>query len=39
MVFSDWEKIDMVETSKGEAAGKPREKLLTVQEMLQVAHQ
>lgn len=39
VVFSDWEKIDMVETSKGEGVGKPREKLLTVQEMLQVAHQ
>lgn len=36
--FSDWEKIDGVEMSKGEAIGKPREKLLTVQEMLQVAH-
>lgn len=37
VIFSDWEKIDSVETSKGEAIGKPREKLLTVQEMLQVA--
>lgn len=38
VLFSDWEKIDSVETSKGEAIGKPREKILTVQEMLQVAH-
>ncbi|CAG13365.1 unnamed protein product, partial [Tetraodon nigroviridis] len=37
VTFSDWEKIDSVETSRGEATGKPREKLLTVQEMLQVA--
>ncbi|KAG7232856.1 hypothetical protein INR49_008024 [Caranx melampygus] len=35
--FSDWEKIDRVEMSRGEASGKPREKLLTVEEMLQVA--
>uniref|UniRef100_A0A3Q4AP66 NADPH:adrenodoxin oxidoreductase, mitochondrial n=1 Tax=Mola mola TaxID=94237 RepID=A0A3Q4AP66_MOLML len=38
VIFSDWEKIDSVETSRGEARGKPREKLLTVEEMLQVAH-
>lgn len=38
VIFSDWEKIDCVETSNGEAIGKPREKLLTVEEMLQVAH-
>lgn len=38
VIFSEWEKIDSVETSKGEAMGKPREKLLTVQEMLQAAH-
>uniref|UniRef100_A0A3B4U243 NADPH:adrenodoxin oxidoreductase, mitochondrial n=1 Tax=Seriola dumerili TaxID=41447 RepID=A0A3B4U243_SERDU len=35
--FSDWEKIDRVEMSRGEASGKPREKLLTVEEMLHVA--
>lgn len=38
VLFSDWEKIDSVEASRGEAVGKPREKLLTVEEMLQVAH-
>ncbi|XP_034415310.1 NADPH:adrenodoxin oxidoreductase, mitochondrial [Cyclopterus lumpus] len=37
VTFSDWEKIDRVELSRGEAVGKPREKLLTVEEMLQVA--
>ncbi|XP_028264435.1 NADPH:adrenodoxin oxidoreductase, mitochondrial [Parambassis ranga] len=35
--FSDWEKIDCEEMKRGEAVGKPREKLLTVEEMLQVA--
>ncbi|KAL0984059.1 hypothetical protein UPYG_G00136550 [Umbra pygmaea] len=35
--FSDWEKIDIEETRRGEARGKPREKLLDVGEMLQVA--
>ncbi|XP_074475247.1 NADPH:adrenodoxin oxidoreductase, mitochondrial [Sebastes fasciatus] len=38
VTFSDWEKIDSVEMKRGEAAGKPREKLLTVEEMLQAAH-
>nr|XP_057918083.1 NADPH:adrenodoxin oxidoreductase, mitochondrial isoform X2 [Doryrhamphus excisus] len=37
VTFSDWEKIDRVETRRGESTGKPREKLLTVEEMLQVA--
>lgn len=37
VIFSDWEKIDSVEMSRGEVNGKPREKLLTVEEMLQVA--
>ncbi|KAM4715526.1 NADPH:adrenodoxin oxidoreductase, mitochondrial [Anableps anableps] len=35
--FSDWEKIDSLETRRGEACGKPREKLLSVEEMLKVA--
>nr|XP_014345306.1 PREDICTED: NADPH:adrenodoxin oxidoreductase, mitochondrial isoform X1 [Latimeria chalumnae] len=34
--FSDWEKINAVEMARGNQAGKPREKLLDVQEMLQV---
>lgn len=37
VTFSQWEKIDGVEMRRGEAIGKPREKLLTVEEMLQVA--
>ncbi|XP_071763934.2 NADPH:adrenodoxin oxidoreductase, mitochondrial [Centroberyx gerrardi] len=37
VTFSDWEKIDKEETRRGEAMGKPREKLLVVEEMLQVA--
>ncbi|KAF7668176.1 hypothetical protein LDENG_00030250, partial [Lucifuga dentata] len=36
--FSEWEKIDSEEMRRGGATGKPREKLLSVQEMLQVAH-
>uniref|UniRef100_A0A3B4AU93 NADPH:adrenodoxin oxidoreductase, mitochondrial n=1 Tax=Periophthalmus magnuspinnatus TaxID=409849 RepID=A0A3B4AU93_9GOBI len=36
VTFSDWEKIDQVESQRGEAVGKPREKLLTVEEMLEV---
>ncbi|XP_057681193.1 NADPH:adrenodoxin oxidoreductase, mitochondrial [Corythoichthys intestinalis] len=37
VTFSDWEKIDHLETRRGESIGKPREKLLTVEAMLQVA--
>ncbi|XP_067914020.1 NADPH:adrenodoxin oxidoreductase, mitochondrial isoform X2 [Heterodontus francisci] len=37
--FSGWEKIDSVEVAIGEKAGKPREKLLGVQEMIEVASQ
>ncbi|CAB1338170.1 unnamed protein product [Coregonus sp. 'balchen'] len=35
--FSDWEKINSEETRRGETRGKPREKMLDVGEMLQVA--
>lgn len=35
--FSEWENIDREETRRGEDRGKPREKLLDVEEMLQVA--
>ncbi|NP_001088306.1 ferredoxin reductase L homeolog precursor [Xenopus laevis] len=34
--FSDWEKIDEVETSRGLTVGKPREKILDTEEMLQL---
>ena len=37
VTFSEWEKIDSEEVRRGAAIGKPREKLLTVEEMLQVA--
>ncbi|XP_059804853.1 NADPH:adrenodoxin oxidoreductase, mitochondrial [Hypanus sabinus] len=37
--FSGWEKIDSFEVTEGEKVGKPREKLLTVKEMLEVANQ
>ncbi|XP_064126858.1 NADPH:adrenodoxin oxidoreductase, mitochondrial isoform X3 [Loxodonta africana] len=32
--FSDWEKLDAEEVSRGQGAGKPREKLVDPQEML-----
>ncbi|DAA18187.1 TPA: ferredoxin reductase precursor [Bos taurus] len=34
--FSDWEKLDAEEVSRGQASGKPREKLLDPQEMLRL---
>lgn len=34
--FSDWEKLDAEEMSRGQGAGKPREKLLDPQEMLRL---
>lgn len=34
--FSDWEKLDALEVSRGQGAGKPREKLLDPQEMLRL---
>lgn len=34
--FSDWEKLDAEEVSRGQAIGKPREKLLDPQEMLRL---
>lgn len=37
VTFSDWEKINSVEIRRGEANGKLREKILSVEEMLQVA--
>lgn len=32
--FEDWQKIDAAEVARGKAAGKPREKLATIEEML-----
>ncbi|XP_030064188.1 NADPH:adrenodoxin oxidoreductase, mitochondrial [Microcaecilia unicolor] len=37
--FSDWEKINAAETAKGSEVGKPREKILDLQLMLQLARQ
>ena len=37
MTFDDWDKIDAVESQRGEQIGKPREKLVDVQEMLRIA--
>ncbi|XP_068119302.1 NADPH:adrenodoxin oxidoreductase, mitochondrial isoform X2 [Hyperolius riggenbachi] len=34
--FSDWEKIDAVETARGIEVGKPREKILDPEEMLEL---
>uniref|UniRef100_A0A8D2B168 NADPH:adrenodoxin oxidoreductase, mitochondrial n=1 Tax=Sciurus vulgaris TaxID=55149 RepID=A0A8D2B168_SCIVU len=34
--FSDWEKLDAEEVSRGQGAGKPREKLVDPQEMLRL---
>jgi len=36
--WEDWEKIDTEESKRGEAVGKPREKIWTVEEMLKAAH-
>ena len=37
VTFSDWQKIDAVEKSRGESRGKPREKIVDVDEMLDIA--
>lgn len=35
--FQEWEKIDREEIERGEKKGKPREKLIDISEMVQVA--
>ncbi len=35
--FADWEKLDEIELARGEALGRPRVKLTTVDEMLEAA--
>jgi len=35
--WKDWERIDAVEKSRGEKVGKPREKIVDIQEMLAVS--
>lgn len=37
VTFSEWEKINSEEVRRGVALGKPREKVLDVKEMLEVA--
>ncbi|XP_066292188.1 NADPH:adrenodoxin oxidoreductase, mitochondrial-like [Branchiostoma lanceolatum] len=37
VTFEDWNKIDSEETMRGEKVGKPREKIIEVKEMLEVA--
>ena len=37
--FADWEKIDTVEQKEGERRGKPREKIVSVKEMLDIINQ
>ena len=34
--FSEWEGLDAVEREAGRGAGKPREKLVTVQHMMDI---
>lgn len=35
VTYADWERLDEIETSRGEAAGRPRVKFVDVEEMLQ----
>jgi len=34
--FSDWQKIDAAEIARGQKIGKPREKFVSIEEMLKV---
>ena len=36
--FDQWRKIDQVEQERGSKLGKPREKIIKVQEMLDIAY-
>ena len=38
MFFDQWRKIDQVEQERGNEIGKPREKIVSVQEMLDIAY-
>jgi len=35
-LFSDWERIDRVEVERGRAKGKPREKVVSLKEMMEI---
>lgn len=37
--FDGWKKIDRVEVERGKAVGKPREKIVSIQEMLKIGGQ
>lgn len=37
VTYEDWENIDKIETERGKAVGKPREKIVNVSEMLEIA--
>ena len=37
--FDQWHKIDQVEQERGRELGKPREKIISVKEMLNIAYQ
>ena len=37
--FADWEKIDKFEQSEGEQRGKPREKVTSIERMLDIVNQ
>ena len=39
MFFDQWHKIDQVEQERGRERGKPREKIISVQEMLDIAYE
>ncbi|XP_051153921.1 NADPH:adrenodoxin oxidoreductase, mitochondrial-like isoform X2 [Leptopilina boulardi] len=37
VTYEDWEKIDKIETERGKIIGKPREKIVDISEMLEIA--
>lgn len=39
VLFDQWHKIDQVEQERGRELGKPREKIISVKEMLNIAYQ
>ena len=39
MFFDHWHKIDQVEQARGRELGKPREKIISTQEMLDIAYE
>ena len=37
--FANWEKIDLVECERGRKLGKPREKIVSTEEMLRIINE